>query len=1590
MNDQLSLIEEIVLARLQRELREAGLEEAQEAALQAARDHLRSDDFDEEELAILEEGANDEAVDPVALVVGHRMEGALRAGKLAAGLGEDALEPLDVLVLRDGDKQRFGGVLSRLLDHIAKRKKGARGRLLLVAAEQLYKKVKQVIPVERIGGMPSVEFTEDGPKERTTTAGLEVIAGDVSEERLARRATASLEELRGDSVSSDSMQLAWMAGALESIDEVLPPGAPAKQEESEASKSAAPEVPAGIAPDPDDPMVGQLFHLKYRIVRRIGKGGFGAVYEAQDERGAGNRVAIKVLSGQAAESAAQHQSFKDEARRVTRLSHPNVVDWKVFDETEEGIPYFVMELVEGEEFEETLQRDRKIEPQRAAKLLLQVLDALRAAHHLSQKESILHLDLKPQNLFRIPPRQGREEQLKVIDFGIGQYIGDEVVEEEEVIPVEGLAPEDLNGPSTLTFSRPGGAGTTAGGVKRSKGCTPEYASPEQCAHVLYEPEIEALDGRSDLYSLGVVAFEMLTGQLPFKAKSRLDVLRMHREDPAPRIGSMGVRVPRKLARFVDRCLQKDPADRWRDTNEAYRYLHEIVHPPVWKAVAKVTVPIVLVGGALGAWLWATREVAIPTANPATAAGVDLAAQPLYLGPERPGEPLRLRMPEGEFAGVDGGWQVLRSADLSALEGWSARASGEGTLRLEAPAGLEGRHEERVELRLETGALRTEPFNVIWLGEGSWEVSDLRVGDRPVEELSGMSLDPYGNALDLWVRGDARDDLAAVSVRIGDAPPLSLKRGTESGERARYQLDFSDADLGEGAQRLACTVEDPAGRRWSREVELEVVANQPSLRRLQLSGANRTLDLFTITPRTEPALEIELVRPADVSWRVFVDGQNEPQMRGEERGKRQYAFDLTGLQDLGGGEPFRGRIEVQASEERYVLHAPGSARGSVAGALVFSFEDKLPTFLAHWQVDGESRPLLSGAEELHFTNQSAAELLVTRREPVPMTIELDWWPVRQPESARSLKSDRLQNSQVQRVALPVELAEDGEWSLRLRSYRFDAAAQSAALRPDVEEVFRIFLDRTPPSPRVEGLAAGTVITAVAPAADALRVDFGDYPESQTEPAVELHWQLRDVRTDGVPAAGTLDVSAPPRPAPNLALAKVLDEGEGLADGSYRLELSGQDRAGNAVEPVEVEFALSRAGPEIDLLEPSGVGKWRRSAVDGEWTVRARAADPNGVEQVECLLTAGDVRLPIALRAEAGSSADERSLIGRVQLPYGLSEARVRLAFAATDAHGTRADWTSGEIELPTILRSSPDRVTVEREGCEIEAMRLVQGNDGYQYLFGGRGDEVENPAFLDSGLEAFNEHPRRSRSRSWQVPFDSGAIGDFYLDEREVSVAQYLDFLRDEGGYGDGDHWPPEATPEPARREELLQRLEEQDGEQAATGLSWPEAQAYASWAGKRLPTWVEWEFAVRGGAEYRPFDAFRPGESVAVTKAVASAEEEVAARGASWTPDERFADLCGNVAEWTATAHERPDDASGYPHHWALAHPERLMRVDLESQRYWVVGGSRGRARFDFTVADHRRRDHRDETIGFRCALDLHEVQERLGQHDAGGPNFRE
>lgn len=1569
-------MEQLVLAQYARLHGDAG-GTVPEPAAEAIRDVLGRAGLSAAEEALLEDHALDDGVDPIAEVLAVRIRQALMAGLLATGDDTADLEAADVLVLRDGSGKPFANALKKLRGHISARMKGGENRVMLIAAKHIYGKVKQLVPQGKIGGLPTVEFHETGAPKSETTAAIEVISAELGSS-LEHAAEERVSELRRDSVDEDSIRAAWVAAAKPSI-EARTVDVPLAEQDT-----VVPVQPLGA--EGGDPMIGALFHGKYRIVKQLGKGGFGSVYEAQDERGAGNRVAIKVLSGKAAESAAQMQSFKDEARRVTRLSHPNIVDWKVFDETEDGTPYFVMELVRGEEFEETLKRDRKIAPDRAARLILQVLDALRTAHHLSQNESILHLDLKPANLFRVPPRQGREEQLKVIDFGIGQYIGDEEVRGDEVVLAEDLTPADLDGPSTLTFARPAGVNEiSSSGVTRSKGCTPEYASPEQCAHVLYHPDIVALDGRSDLYSLGVMAFEMLTGQLPFKSKTRLDVMQMHLEDPAPSVGSMGVRMPRGLVKFVDRCLAKDRDERFADTNDAYHYLNDLVNPPAWKAVAKVTVPLVLAGLLLGGYLVASRDVVTPVGSLIAEDGSDLEGQDVYFGPERTSIELSLSAPDEELASATGdAWRVVSTSGQDAQH-WTAEWTETGKVRLVAGGGEES-VEDNVYLVLGDERLETRTMRLNWIAAGAWEVATLKLGEEFVDNLAGRQVVPDGQALSVKVVGEKKDRLESVTVSLDGGEPEVFK--DDSGGLYSYPLPRQLS----GEHDLRIVITDLAGGTWERETKLRFVetplaAGAVRARIVDGQGledvpatewpeSNRILDAAMITPRTVPNLRVDLVRPADLSW-IVIDSENGDELsRGTRAGKHAYAIDLKELAQARGGAPYRGVIELTVDETAYVVSEAG---GSVRTDLAFTYADKDPTFAVQWSA-GRTSELTSADEPADapyfFTNASAAELRIAREEPVPMRVDLAYWPAGRESEARTESSMGLHNIQTQQTGLPIELAEDGEWIVRVSSYRFDTAAKSASSQPDVTAFYRIVLDRSAPTTSLVGLEEGAVLRAFDAAPEDLAVRFDDLSTTAREASVDLRWRL--VRADTGEAAfeGDLQERDPGLGEASVGLDGLLRRAQALSDGTYRFELTGTDAAGNALQQSGLRFVVATKGPELALEAPDPTRVWRANAATDRWDVRLRARDLNGILKVECELVAGEIRMNVPLSREEGSDVTDWSLLGSLVVPHTLSERVVDLVVRGIDAHGSASDRTFAGLRLPTITRPSPDAIAARRAGAELEAMRLVRGNTQFQYLFGGRGDAVENPDFQDAGLGLFNESPRRSRSRSWQVSFAPGVIRDFYLDEREVSVAQFLAFLGDPSGYRDASHWPDGNAPGDA--DALRSRLERANPDLPVTGVTWAEAAAYAHWAGKRLPTWLEWEFAVRGGAAYRPHASGSPRPS-----------NGLAACGAEPCSDARFFDLCGNVSEWTCTSNagaERFD----YPHQWVLSEPSHLLAHDLAGDAYWVAGGHHASPRHDFSVAEARPAEHRSDAIGFRCALTLTDLQDKLGLEMPAGTTFEE
>ena len=265
---------------------------------------------------------------------------------------------------------------------------------------------------------------------------------------------------------------------------------------------------------------------KYRILGKLGQGGMATVYKALHV-GFDEVRALKVINLELAGDPSFVKRFGQEAALTRKLQHPNAVHVEDIDQADDGRPFIVMEFIEGESLKDVIQQRAPLPVSRACRIAKQVAAALDAAHRLG----LIHRDIKPGNILLTRPALGApesEELAKVLDFGIAK------MREAQVAA----------GGATLTRT-----GTSIG--------TPAYMSPEQ----VMGKSGEGLDGRADLYSLGVVMYEMLTGELPIQAESEVQML----------IGQMGTvpepirarrsELPEGISAVVMRCLEKDPAQR---------------------------------------------------------------------------------------------------------------------------------------------------------------------------------------------------------------------------------------------------------------------------------------------------------------------------------------------------------------------------------------------------------------------------------------------------------------------------------------------------------------------------------------------------------------------------------------------------------------------------------------------------------------------------------------------------------------------------------------------------------------------------------------------------------------------------------------------------------------------------------------------------------------------------------------------------------------------------------------------------------------------------------------------------------------------
>jgi serine/threonine protein kinase len=289
---------------------------------------------------------------------------------------------------------------------------------------------------------------------------------------------------------------------------------------------------------PEDQMIGKILGEKYRILNPIGKGSMGMVYRAVQES-TGREMAVKVLHHFLGQNSDSVKRFHREARAVSRLSHPNIIRLYDFGVMEGGQPYIVTELLKGVTLSDVIRKRGYLELKQALPLFEQVCQAIGEAH----RSRIIHRDLKPENIVIIDiDIEGdldaldliKKNSIRVLDFGVAKMWSE-------------------SGASSASLTLEG------------KVCgSPAYMSPEQCRGV-------DVDFRTDIYSMGVVFFETLTGKRPFSADDLMALMLMHVNNQAPSLGAVNPEAsyPPELNETIMKAMAKNPNERQQSAEELW-------------------------------------------------------------------------------------------------------------------------------------------------------------------------------------------------------------------------------------------------------------------------------------------------------------------------------------------------------------------------------------------------------------------------------------------------------------------------------------------------------------------------------------------------------------------------------------------------------------------------------------------------------------------------------------------------------------------------------------------------------------------------------------------------------------------------------------------------------------------------------------------------------------------------------------------------------------------------------------------------------------------------------------------------------------
>ena len=271
------------------------------------------------------------------------------------------------------------------------------------------------------------------------------------------------------------------------------------------------------APQVNDPLIGRVLDKRYEMLERIGEGGMGVVYKGR-QVSIDRIVAIKMLNPHMAKDPNWVKRFNNEAMACSRLQHPNTIRMFDFGQTSEGRLFMAMEFLDGQSLREAIAAGAPMAGVRVLKILIQCCASLGEAHNFG----IIHRDIKPDNVFLLN-MAGSPDFVKVLDFSVAKLLESDAMKTQ--------------------------AGVVFG--------TPQYMSPEQGRGV-------PLDARSDIYALGILAFEMLTGRPPFSDENPMNVLQMHMRQPVP---ALPANVPPAVQRLVMRTLEKEASRRFQSATE---------------------------------------------------------------------------------------------------------------------------------------------------------------------------------------------------------------------------------------------------------------------------------------------------------------------------------------------------------------------------------------------------------------------------------------------------------------------------------------------------------------------------------------------------------------------------------------------------------------------------------------------------------------------------------------------------------------------------------------------------------------------------------------------------------------------------------------------------------------------------------------------------------------------------------------------------------------------------------------------------------------------------------------------------------------